>query len=414
MQLWLDASPPDGELEELSIIERAEEHRALDSLFDGLRRQASRPSTSVSTTALGLLWPAPCRASSACATLLRALLLLRASSWRRFLARFFAVERFFGALRCASSGCASSGGALLRGVLRRFFVACAFLRATFFGLRASSSLVRFFGAPRFFVVRASWCAALLRGAPRFLASRSSRPLLLRGSLLLRSRLLLRGGLLLRRSLLLGAAFFLGVGLLLRGRLLPLDRVGLLLGGRLLRAAPRRPSSSPQPSSWQRRFFFSSAWRLASAFLILSSSAFFLASAFFRSASACRRAASAFFLTSAFLRAASLRASACARASSRRSIVLASTRLRVFFGFLLFLVLVRLLDGKLLRRNEGTPRRRPARLDAGQRQMPGLLCGLVGSPHGLGLTEVLGHRRRGRASSRASRRPFRGLEGSWYG
>lgn len=43
MQLWLDASPRDGALEEVSIIERAEEHRALDSLFDGLRRQAESP-----------------------------------------------------------------------------------------------------------------------------------------------------------------------------------------------------------------------------------------------------------------------------------------------------------------------------------------------------------------------------------
>ena len=43
MQLWLAASPNDGVLEEVSIIERAEEHRALDSLFDGLRRQAESP-----------------------------------------------------------------------------------------------------------------------------------------------------------------------------------------------------------------------------------------------------------------------------------------------------------------------------------------------------------------------------------
>jgi len=43
MQLWLAASPRDGELEEVSIIERAEEHRALDSLFDGLRRQSESP-----------------------------------------------------------------------------------------------------------------------------------------------------------------------------------------------------------------------------------------------------------------------------------------------------------------------------------------------------------------------------------
>jgi len=43
MQLWLSASPRDSELEEISIIERAEEHRNLDSLFDGLRRQAESP-----------------------------------------------------------------------------------------------------------------------------------------------------------------------------------------------------------------------------------------------------------------------------------------------------------------------------------------------------------------------------------
>ena len=43
MQLWLAASPRDAEVEEISIIERAEEHRALDSLFDGLRRQAESP-----------------------------------------------------------------------------------------------------------------------------------------------------------------------------------------------------------------------------------------------------------------------------------------------------------------------------------------------------------------------------------
>ncbi len=43
MQIWLATSPPDGDLDEISIIERAEEHRALDSLFDGLRRQAESP-----------------------------------------------------------------------------------------------------------------------------------------------------------------------------------------------------------------------------------------------------------------------------------------------------------------------------------------------------------------------------------
>ena len=43
MQVWIAASPQDSELEEVSIIERAEEHRALDSLFDSLRRQAESP-----------------------------------------------------------------------------------------------------------------------------------------------------------------------------------------------------------------------------------------------------------------------------------------------------------------------------------------------------------------------------------
>jgi len=43
MQVWLAASPLDSKLEELSIIERAQEHRALDSVIDGLRRQAESP-----------------------------------------------------------------------------------------------------------------------------------------------------------------------------------------------------------------------------------------------------------------------------------------------------------------------------------------------------------------------------------
>lgn len=43
MQLWLEASAGNGDLEEVCVIERAEEHRALDSLFDGLRRQAESP-----------------------------------------------------------------------------------------------------------------------------------------------------------------------------------------------------------------------------------------------------------------------------------------------------------------------------------------------------------------------------------
>ena len=43
MQLWLAASPREGTLEEVSIVERLEEHRALESLVDGLRRQAESP-----------------------------------------------------------------------------------------------------------------------------------------------------------------------------------------------------------------------------------------------------------------------------------------------------------------------------------------------------------------------------------
>ena len=43
MQLWLAASPKDGELGEVTIIESADEHRALDSLCDGLRRKAESP-----------------------------------------------------------------------------------------------------------------------------------------------------------------------------------------------------------------------------------------------------------------------------------------------------------------------------------------------------------------------------------
>lgn len=43
MQLWLGACPDDQALAELSIIEGSEEHRALDSLFDSLRRQAESP-----------------------------------------------------------------------------------------------------------------------------------------------------------------------------------------------------------------------------------------------------------------------------------------------------------------------------------------------------------------------------------
>ena len=43
MQLWLATAQGDSPLEELSIIEKAEEHRALSALFDGLRRQAESP-----------------------------------------------------------------------------------------------------------------------------------------------------------------------------------------------------------------------------------------------------------------------------------------------------------------------------------------------------------------------------------
>jgi leucyl aminopeptidase len=43
MQVWLAAGPFDGDLEELSIIERAQDHRGLDSVIDGLRRQAESP-----------------------------------------------------------------------------------------------------------------------------------------------------------------------------------------------------------------------------------------------------------------------------------------------------------------------------------------------------------------------------------
>jgi hypothetical protein len=43
MQLWLGASRNDETLEELSIIERSEEHRALASLLDGLRRRSESP-----------------------------------------------------------------------------------------------------------------------------------------------------------------------------------------------------------------------------------------------------------------------------------------------------------------------------------------------------------------------------------
>ena len=43
MQLWLAAARDAETLEEVSVIERAEEHRALASLLDGLRRQSESP-----------------------------------------------------------------------------------------------------------------------------------------------------------------------------------------------------------------------------------------------------------------------------------------------------------------------------------------------------------------------------------
>ncbi|HSN84998.1 MAG TPA: M17 family peptidase N-terminal domain-containing protein [Polyangiales bacterium] len=43
MQIWLAANPPDTGIEEITVIERSEEHRALESVFDGLRRQAESP-----------------------------------------------------------------------------------------------------------------------------------------------------------------------------------------------------------------------------------------------------------------------------------------------------------------------------------------------------------------------------------
>lgn len=43
MELWLAASSGHNSIEEIIVIERAEEHRVLESLFDGLRRQAESP-----------------------------------------------------------------------------------------------------------------------------------------------------------------------------------------------------------------------------------------------------------------------------------------------------------------------------------------------------------------------------------
>ena len=43
MHTWLAKVPAQSGIEEISIVEKAEEHRALESLFDGLRRQAESP-----------------------------------------------------------------------------------------------------------------------------------------------------------------------------------------------------------------------------------------------------------------------------------------------------------------------------------------------------------------------------------
>jgi hypothetical protein len=43
MQIWLACSDAALDLEELSVIEEAAAHRSLDSLLDGLRRQAESP-----------------------------------------------------------------------------------------------------------------------------------------------------------------------------------------------------------------------------------------------------------------------------------------------------------------------------------------------------------------------------------
>lgn len=43
MQYWLDATPRDLALGELTIIERRAEHKPLESLIDALRRQAESP-----------------------------------------------------------------------------------------------------------------------------------------------------------------------------------------------------------------------------------------------------------------------------------------------------------------------------------------------------------------------------------
>ena len=43
MQIWLEIEVHAGQLDEITIIEAAEEHRGLHALVDGLRRQAESP-----------------------------------------------------------------------------------------------------------------------------------------------------------------------------------------------------------------------------------------------------------------------------------------------------------------------------------------------------------------------------------
>ena len=43
MERWLAVEPRDGPIEELTVIEASEEHRALAALVDGLRRQSESP-----------------------------------------------------------------------------------------------------------------------------------------------------------------------------------------------------------------------------------------------------------------------------------------------------------------------------------------------------------------------------------
>lgn len=42
-QMWIAKAPARSSIEEIAIVERAEAHRTLESLFDGLRRQAESP-----------------------------------------------------------------------------------------------------------------------------------------------------------------------------------------------------------------------------------------------------------------------------------------------------------------------------------------------------------------------------------